>query len=180
MNRTRKIITELKFKHYITATFVCVLLLISKTDSFAQSDTVDVGRQYDLDTIKFLNTYQKNVSLLHSDTLLVQIEGKHYRIPYRVTLKSVDVADNTPKRFTISSMALRDYPDFSRRLKNIFDNPRERLYTYYSPKDLEKAPGLVRIHDVDFNFNKLDPEMKSFLVNFRDTRGKSGNRNNLD
>ncbi len=238
MNRTRKILSELRFKHYLTATFVSLLLLIPQTESTAQSDTVDVGRQYDLDTIKFLNTYQKNVSLLHSDTLFVQIEGKYYRIPYKVTLRSVDVADNTPKRFAISSLALRDYPDFSRRLKNIFDNPRERLYTYYSPKDwrfseeydryfrqydenrsatvseqtdegllgdettgksssidkidfplpstidievnLEKDPGLVRILEVDFNFNKLDPEMKSFLVNFRDTRGKSGNRNNLD
>lgn len=238
MNMIRKLVLALRSNFCLALTFVCLLLLISQKDSFAQSDTVDAGRQYDLDTIKFLNTYQKNVSLLHSDTLIVQIEGKYYRIPYKVTLKSVDVADNTPKRFSISSLALRDYPDFSRRLKNIFDNPRERLYTYYSPKDwrfseeydryfrqydenrsatvseqtdegllgdettgktssidkidfplpatvdievnLEKDPGLVRILEVDFNFNKLDPEMKSFLVNFRDTRGKSGNRNILD
>lgn len=125
MNRTRKILSELRFKHYLTATFVSLLLLIPQTESTAQSDTVDVGRQYDLDTIKFLNTYQKNVSLLHSDTLFVQIEGKYYRIPYKVTLRSVDVADNTPKRFAISSLALRIIPT-SAEGSRIFLTIRER------------------------------------------------------
>lgn len=201
----------------------------------AQSDTVFVNREYSLDTIRFLNTYQKNVSLLHSDTLTVQIEGKYYRIPYRVSLKSVDIASNTPKKFSINSLGLRDYPDFRKRLQDMFNNPREKLYIYYSDKDwrfseeydrffrqydnnrtatvyeqtdegllgdettgkstsvnniqfplpatvdinvnLEEDPGKVTILGVEFNFNKLDPEVKSFLISFKDSKNRSGNKN---
>ncbi len=204
----------------------------------AQSDTADIGRLYELDTIRFLNTYQKNINLLHADTLIVQIEGKYYLIPYRVALKSVDIADNTPKQFRITSLALRDHLDFSKMLQNMFNYPRERLYIYHSAKDwrfseeydryfrqydenrtatiteqtddgllgdettgktsnidkivfplpatvdidvnLNKDPGMVTILGVEFNFNKLDPEMKSFLINFTDKRGKSGNKKIID
>ena len=221
-----------------TICLVSVAAFFLSTNSYAQQiDTLYVERVYELDTIKFLNSYQKNISLLHADTLTVQIEGKYYKIPYRVSLKSVDLADNAPKRFTINSLGLRDYPNFRKRLKNIFDNPRDKLYTYYSAKDwrfseeydrffrqydgnrsatvseqtddgllgdettgkttsvdqidfplpatvdievnLEKDPGMVTILGVEFNFNKLDPEVKSFLINFKDSRNRSGNKDIL-
>ncbi len=234
MNNLRRNILASLFK-FCLACFASVVILPS--GAYSQSDTADVGRIYELDTIRFLNSYQKNVNLLHADTLNVEIEGKYYRIPYKVYLKSVDIADNMPKQFTITSLGLRDYPDFRRRLKNIFDNPRDKLYTYYSAKDwrfseeydrffrqydnnrsatiseqtddgllgdettgkttsvdeidfplpatvdievnLEKDPGMVTILGVEFNFNKLEPEVRSFLINFKDNRNRSGNKDVL-
>jgi hypothetical protein len=223
----------------LTLFFLCCLTTVAffplRTE--AQTDTLDADRVYQLDTIRFLNTYQKNIDLIHTDTLIAEIEGKFYRIPYRVSLRSVDVADNMPKIFTITSLGLRDYPDFGKRLKDIFDNPRDKLYTYYSAKDwrfseeydrffrqydnnrtatitdqtddgllgdettgkttsvdeidfplpatvdidvnLEKDPGMVTILGVEFNYNKLDPEFKSFLINFKDNRNRSGNKSIL-
>ena len=234
MNNLR-LISYASLKLFCFCSLAMVAFFPLKTE--AQTDTLDAGRVYQLDTIRFLNTYQKNINLIHTDTLIAEIEGKFYRIPYSVSLKSVDVADNMPKIFTITSLGLRDYPDFRRRLKNTFDNPRDKLYTYYSAKDwrfseeydrffrqydnnrsatiteqtddgllgdettgkttsvdeidfplpatvdievnLEKDPGMVTILGVEFNFNKLDPEVKSFLVNFKDSRNRSGNKNIL-
>lgn len=46
--------------------------------------------------------------------------------------------------------------------------------------NLNETPRTLTVLEIEYNFDKLDPEFQRIILNFRDQKGKSGNRNVYD
>lgn len=122
---------------FFRASIICIalnllgILLLSKVckgtvvnDSFAYNEPSDTTiSELQLDTLSFLIMGARSVNESRSDTLIIQLEGKTYRVPYKVFLSGRNLAINEAKNFTIRGLGLKDYPKFSRMISKLFKEP---------------------------------------------------------
>lgn len=120
---------------------IAVIVLIGSFSQKANSQVLEVTDtltlpEITLDTVKFY--LFEDVTRLENtvrDTIVMLIDGKLVKIPYKVTGNTIIDYRQNNQAFRLTGVSLYDNQEFETYLKDIFRQPREKLKDKISPKD---------------------------------------------
>lgn len=140
-----------------------------------QSDTLDLD-EISLDSARFYITEDlSNAENTIRDTIYMEIDGKMYKLPYRITATTKVVFNNRGQYFRLTGLPLGRDAALDNYITELFKNPREKLkdpipakqwknssiyLRYFEPYDRNSNN---RINSKDETTKEESNELKEFL-----------------
>lgn len=152
---------------------LAIIFLINvnvKSQGLTSSDTVRLN-EVELDSIKFfLQEDFLNIEYALRDTAAVQLDGKTYIIPYKITARTYVEFRRQPRLYKLSGVSLSEQKELASYIKELFANPRERLKEKISAKNWKKSSVYIN-YFAPYDPNPLtdedktsDDELKEFMA----------------